>query len=231
MQPYWQNETLTLYCGRAEEVLPTLDLSGVDAFLTDPPYGINGGRSHKDNYLMSDWEDTLEAVQCTFGPIVSYMMNTIARGAVTPGKFALMFYPQFQDFGVFWSPSDQGRGPWGFNAASPILYYGTSPTNKLGSRPSSYFIQPDKGNIGWHPCPKPIAAWMWLMSMVSLEGETIIDPFVGSGTTLVAAQRLQRKAIGIEIEEKYCEGIVKRLMNETPPLPMPIETQGDLIAG
>lgn len=62
-----------------------------------------------------------------------------------------------------------------------------------------------------HPCPKPEALMVQLVTDFSDEGETILDPFMGSGTTLVAAKKLGRKAIGIEREEKYCEVAARRL--------------------
>jgi len=69
-----------------------------------------------------------------------------------------------------------------------------------------------------HPCPKPEALMLHLVSDFSDEGDTILDPFMGSGTTLVAAKRLGRKAIGIEREEKYCEIAAKRLAQGALPM-------------
>ncbi len=69
-----------------------------------------------------------------------------------------------------------------------------------------------------HPCPKPESLMLELVRQFTDYGETILDPFMGSGTTLAAAKRLGRKAIGIELEEKYCEIAAKRLQQEALPL-------------
>jgi site-specific DNA-methyltransferase (adenine-specific) len=65
-----------------------------------------------------------------------------------------------------------------------------------------------------HPCPKPIGQWKWLVNRATVVGDSILDPFMGSGTTLRAAKDLGRKAIGIEIEERYCEIAANRLRQE-----------------
>ena len=70
----------------------------------------------------------------------------------------------------------------------------------------------ERPGISGHPCPKPLKAWTWLLTKGSVESsDTILDPFMGSGTTLRAAKDLGRKAIGIEIEERYCEVAAKRM--------------------
>ncbi|MBM3149630.1 MAG: site-specific DNA-methyltransferase [Chloroflexi bacterium] len=75
----------------------------------------------------------------------------------------------------------------------------------------------DRGTGNTHATVKPTHLMSWLIRLVSKEGDTVLDPFTGSGTTLVAARNLGRKAVGIEISEKYCEIAVKRL-NENPDL-------------
>jgi len=72
-----------------------------------------------------------------------------------------------------------------------------------------------------HPCPKPLAWMLWVVEIASLVGETILDPFMGSGTTGVACVQLERKFIGIEIEPKYFDIACRRISNELkqPRLP------------
>jgi DNA modification methylase len=69
-----------------------------------------------------------------------------------------------------------------------------------------------------HPCPKPEPLMLELVSAFTDVGELILDPFMGSGTTLIAAKRLGRRAIGIELNERYCEIAARRLQQEALPL-------------
>jgi DNA modification methylase len=103
-----------------------------------------------------------------------------------------------------------GHGPWGFVGFNPVLYYGKDPRAGKGALPSSITVTEAAPKIG-HPCPKPLRAWEWLTDKVSQAGETILDPFMGSGTTGITAVKLGRKFVGIEIEPKYFDIACKRI--------------------
>jgi site-specific DNA-methyltransferase (adenine-specific) len=115
--------------------------------------------------------------------------------------------------GVWFNPAGTSIGRWGFMLASPILYYGKNPRNVKKSGASSVWgtNDRDKELKALHPCPKPLKFITLAVNKVSLEGETILDPFMGSGTTGVACVNLQRRFIGIEIEEKYFDVSCKRI--------------------
>jgi DNA modification methylase len=87
-----------------------------------------------------------------------------------------------------------------------------------GGRPAVWIFNTCKVNRPDHPCPKPEPLMEKLVFDFSDYGDAILDPFMGSGTTLVAAKRLGRKAIGIELNEQYCEVAAKRLAQGALPL-------------
>ena len=103
----------------------------------------------------------------------------------------------------------------GFNAWEPILVYG-KPAGRVPL--DHYTLVPrnfSRGIEREHPCPKPIELWMWLLSMLCGEGQTVLDPFLGSGTTLRAAARISDIALlRIEAEERYCEIAANRLSQQ-----------------
>lgn len=214
-------EGVEIWLGDCREVLPLL--GNVDAVVTDPPYGVeftgkvtkysdsSGGASYLDT------EDYFRSVVLT---AVRDAIALFGRGAIFCGTRRLREYPQARDIGSITCPNGGGRSSWGFGCHHPILYYGTSPYLKsgLGARPTSTVMyHPGMHVTGEndidHPCPKPIAFMRWLVETASLKGETILDPFMGSGTTGVAAVKLGRRFIGIEIEPKYYE-IAKRRISE-----------------
>lgn len=209
-KPYYDEDGITIYHGDCREILP--HLPKVDLVLTDPPYGVelgsrlNNGRTREPYTQFTDTDEAMRGIL----DIISMILSINTRVVITPGVKNLLRYPHPSHIGSFYYPAASGCNAWGFSCWQPILFYGKDPYGGKGSRPDSYqSTEPAEQN--GHPCPKPYGQWSWLVARCSLEGETILDPFMGSGTTLRAAKDLGRKAIGIDIEEKYCEIAVKRL--------------------
>jgi len=102
---------------------------------------------------------------------------------------------------------------WGRTDSQPIFYYGRDP--RLGKTISfCSFVLTERPEKTLHPCAKPLAAWKKLLGKVSVEGETVLDPFAGSGTTGLAAKETNRKCVMIEINERFCEIIARRMSQE-----------------
>jgi len=209
MKPYYQDSAVTIYHGDCREILPGLT---ADVLVTDPPYGVDfNGKSTKHTdpacgYLGKDDGDA--------GPdAVRVALLIVKRGLVFTGTRRLFDYPRPYDIGGVYCPSGAGRGRWGFCCYHPVAFYGTGLVSR-GATPTTLKSFAQSDDLGEHPCPKPMPWMMWAVSLASLEGETVLDPFAGSGTTLRAAKDLGRRAIGIEIEERYCEIAAKRCAQE-----------------
>lgn len=224
MRPYHSEGGITIYHGDCRDFIDKYEPMAADAVVTDPPYGIEGGSGgdardfRKAVYVGSDWEDSRPYIERVVVPIISDL-RLLPRMAVTPGVRSLFLYPEPRDIGCFWTPAAATHGPWGFTTFQPILYYGSDYRAGKGALPSGRAVTEASEKNG-HPCPKPLRAWTWLVDKLSQPGETVLDPFMGSGTTLRAAKDLGRKAIGIEIEERYCEIAANRLGQEVLDLGM-----------
>ena len=215
--PYYEDDFVTIYCGDYRNVLAHTTFSYA-AIVTDPPYGIEGGsggdaRDFGKGRYEASWEDTPEYIETVVAPAIEMFAREGVPMAVTPGIRNLWLYPKPRDMGCFWTPAAATHGPWGFTTFQPILYYGKDHRAGKGAFPSGKEVTEAAEKNG-HPCPKPISAWSWLVDKVTPPGSTVLDPFMGSGTTLRAAKDRGRKAVGIEIEERYCEIAVKRLAQE-----------------
>lgn len=101
-------------------------------------------------------------------------------------------------------------GAIGYNNWIPAVVGGSVP--RKGKDAFEFTV--GRGNKTDHPCPKPLSFILYLVKRLSDEGQMVLDPFMGSGTTLRAAKDMGRKAIGIELEEEYCEIAVKRMAQE-----------------
>lgn len=199
MTPYYEHGGITIYHGDCREVLPTLR---GDLVFADPPYGV--GKAAWDASFPSEWMPL--AAECADLAL-----------AVTPGIVNILDMPKHIGPQVYrWTLSVRisnalVRSAIGFGNWIPCLVY-----SRVGE--SVYACAQDAGEISikgvmpQHPSPKPMSAMRWFLRR--LPGHSVIDPFAGSGTTLVAAKALGMRAIGIEIEERYCEIAAERLAQE-----------------
>ena len=212
-EPYYQDDLVTIYHGDCLEITEWLD---ADVMITDPPYGVEfGGKRHKSKTKKlggyESYDDTQENHSKVVLPAIQKFVESGRRAMVTPGVANIFRFPEPKHVGAIYYPAGNGRNSWGFNCWQPIFYYGKDPflSDLKGSRPDSFSSSHTAPKVN-HPCPKPIEVMLWFVNRCSREGELIADPFMGSGSTLVAAKSLGRRAIGVEIEEKYCEIAAKR---------------------
>ncbi len=205
MTPYYEESGITIYHGDCREVAPAVR---ADVLVTDPPYGVKfGGKATKHTTKKRGGYTTADCGEV--GPeVVRLLLPSVKRAAVFPGNRLVYRYPEPADIGCVYCPSGAGIGPWGFTCFHPILFYGKRPTTVLRPTSIQSFDTADKLD---HPCPKPMRWLLWVLQLASQPGETVIDPFMGTGTTLRAAKDFGLPAIGIDIEERYCEIAANRL--------------------
>lgn len=212
--PYYADEYVTIYHGNCLDILPLLD--AVDCLITDPPYGIDGGNGGtsklrgKGNYS-SDFDDTPEYIRS----VVVHALFRVAKWktlAVTPGCKNISAYPPADSFGAFVYPSSNGMQRFGMADCNPILFYGWHYLQGKAPLPCCKITSESPEKNG-HPCPKPEKAWAWLVDKVATDKMTVLDPFMGSGTTGVACLNTGRYFIGIE-KDPGIFGTARRRLNQ-----------------
>jgi site-specific DNA-methyltransferase (adenine-specific) len=206
VKPYYEHGGITIYHGDCREVLP--DLDGIDVVLTDPPYEV--GKASWDHLpagvLRQCWEMTTGAM-------------AVFWSAFDLGRIPSEIGESPKNVIVWWKPNlgalymfDRSR----LSSQWEPLFYFAKPGYEPKERPTDVwsFNYPN-GYERKHPTQKPLK--LMLQAVRVFGGSKILDPFMGSGTTLRAAKDLGRKAIGIEIEERYCEIAARRLEQEVLP--------------
>ena len=223
MKPYYQDDSVTIYHGDCREILPLL--GPVDLVLTDPPYGKqthNGARTrigkivHIENVPLIDFAatsvDNLREIFCSIVCsrwLVATMewqhIAELERNPPTGWVFIRM--------GIWVKPNGAPQ----FSGDRPSMGWegvGIFHRNNVKMRwngGGKRAVWTYNAITSDHPTEKPISLYREFVNLFSDLNGIILDPFMGSGTTLRAAKDLGRKAIGIEIEERYCEIAAKRM--------------------
>ena len=216
MTPYYDSGGIQIFHGDCREVLP--GLGPVDLVFFDPPYGLN----------IAAWDTKLDGLDvlpvarsllvpdgvicATCSPHILTAMMSAMPGCrvVTWCKPNLPMRKNLRDFE--WSTEfvlfERHGTPY---FGKP---YGEGGRDYWRIAVENGFLNPDAGR---HPARKPIQLLARVVASSCPTGGTTLDPFMGSGTTLRAAKDLARRAIGIEIEERYCEIAARRLDQEVLP--------------
>ena len=209
----------TLYLGDCLEILPTL--GRVDAVVTDPPYGINAARDrHSEQWGWRDYEaggwDKQTPPREAFDMLRAASREQIIWG----GNYFTDRLPPSMGF-LVWD-----KGQRDFSLADCEIAWRSKPA---AARVLTYSRAAAMLDGKEHPTQKPVRVMEWCLGFLP-DAQTILDPFMGSGTTGVACANLGRKFIGIEIEEKYfdiaCRRIEDaykqpRLFDDPKPAPIP----------
>jgi DNA modification methylase len=216
IKPYYQDSHCTIYRGDCREILPQLE--PVDLVLTDPPYGIDYGRAGGFS-ASHGWNNNREQVEWDVNRVdallIKQCLDKGKKVVIWGGNYYTDILPPTMRW-LIWDKVQRGFSladcemAWvNEHKASRIFTYARG--NESGFAPALPIGK--KGFQNSHPTQKPLSLMLWCINFFP-NAQTILDPFMGSGTTLRAAKDLNRKAIGIEIEEKYCQIAVERLRQE-----------------
>lgn len=210
MKPYYQDDFVTLFHGDCLEVTDWLD---ADVLVTDPPYGM----AYVSNF--SKYRGPTDAI--ANDDSTELRDNILNMWDIKP---ALVFgtwkveRPQNVKQLIIWDKGDTpGMGdltiPWG--PTHEEIYVMGDSAGFIGKRGGAVIrantLSPADSKRPNHPTPKPVGL---MEKLIEHTVGTIADPFAGSGATLIAARNLGRKVIGVELEEKYCEIIARRLAQQ-----------------
>jgi site-specific DNA-methyltransferase (adenine-specific) len=240
-KPYYEDESVALFCDDCTRVLPLIPANSVDLVLCDLPYGITG--YEWDNQISVEW--LWEMYRKQSGNIVLFAVQPFTTDLINAGRdlfrYDLVWLKKMvtgvglankrpmrahENILVFYETlkiyNEQKREvsiPFGKIIPAVGNEFGKYDSVERGKGHANTILEYAKpnnlsidGNL--HPSQKPEDLCAELIAMYSNEESIVLDNTCGSGTTLVAAKRLGRKAIGIEISEKYCEIAVNRLRQQ-----------------
>ena len=224
----------SIICGDSLEILKTLPDKSVDLIVTDPPYKIQftgkGSLAKKFDYRKKDIEGIGSSPNFELTPFLEIIrpklkkMNMyvwMAKGSIPETIDWIRKYNYFWDL-LVWSKTNP-LPAYNHKYLSDLEYCfyiketGVHWTKKLPYDKYRKTMVDHLQSLPGHPTPKPLWMMQKLIQVSSKEGDIVCDPYLGSGTTAIAAKSLKRNYIGIEISKKYCEIAEERILRECPP--------------
>lgn len=201
MTPYYCHAGITIYHGDCREILPHVT---ANVMVTDPPYGLGDTLKQGERVRHGAWPAFEQGLAWDSEPVqgLEKLPGLFAASIIWGGNYYAL-------------PPSRGWLVWdkivrSFTSGHCELAW-TTLDQPVRAFSYSHGQLANEGKL--HPTQKPEPLMSWCLAFLP-SNDTIVDPFMGSGTTLVAAKQLGRRAIGIEIEERYCEIAAKRLSQE-----------------
>lgn len=230
-EPYYQHEGITIYNADCRDVLPTLDPKSIGLLLTDPPYGINlitkgahrGQPKQGDKPCKSNARTEARDYPPVYGDDAPFdPAHLLAFGTERLVLFGANYYASKLPERKGWLVWDKLAGMMtdkqeiGVNMSSDVELAWTNldivarliPVRWLGVFNDEY------PNPRRHPTQKPIKLMQSIIGYFARIGGTILDPYMGAGSTLIGARRAGWSAIGMEIVKDYCDIAIERLEKE-----------------
>jgi site-specific DNA-methyltransferase (adenine-specific)/modification methylase len=210
LKPYYEDREVVIYNGDARDILPTLQY---DMICTDPVWPNADPKLFGCDDPMKMLNQVLSLATCP--------RLAIHLGCDSDPRFLQAVPESFKFFRVVSLELARVGYKGRLLMTGDIAYlFGPPPPSIPGQHViPGRCIDPDAfGKQTDHPCPRKYGHVKWLVKWWSQLEDVILDPFMGSGTTLLAAKNSGRKAIGIEVEEAYCEMTANRLQQEVLPI-------------
>lgn len=246
MKPYFESQGITIYNADFRDVFPVIADGSIDMIWTDPPYGhsnldgdlassrvgVKGGRQLSpipiQNDKANDWEPLVRQFLVESKRVLKPDCCCCCTGGGGPDPaFARMalWLDEYLSFfhAIVWDKSSRGNGlGWRYRRNYEFVMVAHRKGGKLSWADDSVAVpnivrtHPVPNEL--HPTQKPVPLVAQFIRWHTLSAAIILDPFMGSGTTLRAAKDLGRSAIGIELDERFCETAAQRLSQEVLPL-------------
>ena len=214
-EPCYARNGITLYQGDCLEVFARLDPAvrqRIVAVISDPPYGIaytvtqSWNRPHRaftNRPLAGDHKPFDPTPWLDFPRVVLFGANHFANRLPASSEW------------IVWDKLLDGQKETQYGSADLIWTNGTGPVRRYVHEWVGFRRGPEQqSHQRRHPTQKPVGLMRWLIQRYTQPGDLVIDPYAGSGTTLVAAQDCGREAIGIEIDPGYCASAIDRLRQQ-----------------
>jgi hypothetical protein len=180
---------VVLHCGDCLDIMPTLPAGSVDAIILDPPYGC--GKAEWDDAFPIKWY----SIAKTIAPMIAIITGPSGLKDSIP-----LVGDDFIDVIAAHNLNGMTRSPLGFGNWLACVVAGKKPAQGI-----TFFEFVVKGDMPDHPSPKPIDYMRKLVVRLTKPGDTVLDPFMGSGTTGIACVETGRNFIGIENKPRYFE--------------------------